>query len=66
MLLKLIITTIIVMHSTVMITMPALLSLDVFRKEEECRNADEISGGAESDSGTESIWTNLKSEDKLF
>lgn len=54
------------MHSTVMITMPALLSLDVFRKEEECRNADEISGGAESDSGTESIWTNLKSEDKLF
>lgn len=32
-----IITTIIVMHSTVMIAMPALLSLDIFRREEECR-----------------------------
>lgn len=32
-----IITTIIVMHSTVMIAVPALLSLDIFRKEEECK-----------------------------
>lgn len=32
-----IITAIIVMHSTVMIAVPALLSPDIFRKEEECK-----------------------------